>query len=258
MFYFSHFSFLLWINAAFFSLSYFLRWCTTQGCARPRAVFLLSCFPLQSVLIAAVAQILHFSFAIAHIFYYFSSCGKYPSWWAGHRYKSSNDKYNPIKDSSYTLAICSANRRMGLNGGDKDLQPDLMLKSAFAWAGGWTSWGPYNLNYCMVPNIAFFPKNSLKRRVRLPKDAWSISSSSPSGLLHFILSPKQSTLESTARILGFFPKELKKYQVPISLKCLHFFLLYILWQGKLIMMAPIQKTGYYIQKDNNNNNNIKW
>lgn len=49
------------------------------------------------------------------------------------------------------------------------------VKPALGGAGGWTSWSPYNLNYCLVPNAAFFPKCSLKRCVRLPEDARSIS-----------------------------------------------------------------------------------
>lgn len=66
IFYFSHFSFLVWINAAFFSISYFLWLCTTQGCAWPWALFLLFCSPIRSILIAAMAQILHVSFAVTH------------------------------------------------------------------------------------------------------------------------------------------------------------------------------------------------
>lgn len=168
-----------------------------------------------------------FTFTITHIFCRFSSCGKFSSWWASHCYKASNDNYNPIKDSCYTSALYSANHRMGSNGKNKDLPADLVLKSALVQAGGWTSWAPDNLNYCMVPNIffSFSPKNLLKRRVRLPKDVWSISSSSPSGFLCFILSPKESALESTAGVLGFIPKELMKYQVSVSLKLLGFFFL---------------------------------
>lgn len=44
----------------------------------------------------------------------------------------------------------------------------------------------------------------------------------PSGFLCFILPPKESTLKSTVGVLGFFPKELKEYQAPISLKLLDF------------------------------------
>lgn len=45
------------MNAAFFSLSYFLQLWTAQGCAWPQAVFLLSCPSLWSVAIAAMAKL---------------------------------------------------------------------------------------------------------------------------------------------------------------------------------------------------------
>lgn len=165
VFYFSRFSFLLWKDAAFLSLSYFLQLWTAQDCARPWAVFLLSCPLLWSVPTAAVAKLCdksHFLllFQLWKILLLISQSLQLMTITALFRIPPAG-LHSLTPGWDWTQGQSSTTWSNG--------------KSALGGTGGWTSWGPYNLNYCLVPNIASFPRYSLKRCIRLPKDVRSIS-----------------------------------------------------------------------------------